>query len=283
MTMDTQRAYEQLVDQLTPELGSGEATSVARIVLEDAFSWRRGRRPRELSGQELGALAQITRRLLSGEPVQYILGEADFFGLKLRVTPAVLIPRPETEELVVWALEWLRSRPAARRVVDIGTGSGCIPVALGRKRPELDLTAVDVSPAAIAVAKENADRYGVEVTWREIDLLAASDRAEWGGGYDLILSNPPYIPRREAGLLSPTVKNYEPATALFVADTDPLVFYRVILDWGTDQLRPGGAVLFECNEFNLPEVAALAVSRGYVTESRADLQGKPRMLLATTP
>lgn len=281
--MDTQNAYEQLVSQLTPDRGEGEANSVARIVLEDAFSWRRGQRPRTLSISEVADLEEITKRLLAGEPVQYILKEADFFGLKFFVTPAVLIPRPETEELVEWALEWLKKQPKTERVIDIGTGSGCIPITLGKRLPRLTLSAVEVSPDALAVAVANADRHQVKVDWHDLDFLASADRDRLPGPYDLIVSNPPYIPQRERKLISATVQDYEPARALFVSDADPLIFYRVILEWGLDRLRRGGAVLFECNEFNLEEVVALATRKGYVVETRSDLQGKPRMLLATKP
>jgi release factor glutamine methyltransferase len=281
--MDTSGAYAQLTDRLTATLGAGEARSVARIVLEDAFHWRTGQRTRLLTDAEVAEYEAISERLLAGEPVQYVLGEADFFGLKFYVTPAVLIPRPETEELVEWALEWLRQHPRAHRVLDIGTGSGCIPVTLGHRRPGLQLTAVDNSAGAVAVAEKNADRYGVPVACRRLDILDPTAREQLSDTYDLVISNPPYIPERERQLMSKTVLDHEPAAALFVADADPLVFYRTILDWSYPHLRTGGAVLFECNEFNAAEVDRLARQRNWLTAVRADLQGKPRMLLATTP
>jgi release factor glutamine methyltransferase len=279
--MDTSGAYAQLTDRLTATLGAGEARSVARIVLEDAFHWRTGQRPRLLTAAEVAEYEALSKRLAAGEPVQYVLGEADFFGLKFRVTPAVLIPRPETEELVEWALDWLGQHPRANRVLDIGTGSGCIPVTLGQRRTGLRLTAIDNSAAAIAVAEQNAARHGVPITVRGLDFLDPVAREQLSEEvYDLIVSNPPYIPERERHLMSKTVLDHEPAAALFVDNADPLVFYRAILAWSAAHLSKAGAVLFECNEFNVTEVAQLARQHHWSTTVKPDLQGKPRMLLA---
>jgi release factor glutamine methyltransferase len=278
--IDTQKAYDQLVQTLIPSHGEGEARSLARIVLEDVFDWRPGRRTRPMDEQEIIDLEGLTERMLTGEPLQYILGTADFYGLKFRVTPAVLIPRPETEELVEWALEWLKSHSGSREILDIGTGSGCIPIALAKQRTALRLTAVEVSEAARQVAAANAAEHGVEIDLRLLDFLDATAR-ESLGRYDLIISNPPYIPQREKSLMPDLVKRHEPSLALFVEDSDPLIFYRTILNFALTHLESGGGVLFECNEFTLAEVVHLAEKLSFWTLVRHDLQGKPRMLLAS--
>lgn len=278
--MDTATAFQQLVQALTPALGGGEAAAVARIVMEEVYDWKKGRRGRGMSEGEVAGLAQLTERLLAGEPVQYLVGQADFYGLRFYVTPDVLIPRPETEELVEWALEWLADHSAARDLLDIGTGSGCIPIAVAKKRADLRITAVDISPAALAVATENARRQAVTLDLRQIDILDDVARGSLAR-YDLILSNPPYIPNRERKLMVPTVLAHEPELALFVDDADPLLFYREILDFANERLRDGGAVLFEGNEFTIEEARELAQARGFSAELRRDLQRKPRMLLVT--
>ncbi len=277
----TAAAFEDLIHHLTPRHGPGEARSIARIVLEDAFSWRPGRRDRELDAAEEQRLHDITRRLLTGEPVQYILGEADFFGLKVNVTPAVLIPRPETEELVEWVIETIKNNMHTSReihLLDIGTGSGCIPVAVKKKLPRVQVEALDVSAEALAVARSNAVRNGVEVTYYQLDILKEEDMARLPR-YDVIVSNPPYIPHAEAELMPEHVRQYEPHLALFVPDVDPLLFYRRIAESAPDHLQPSGFVFFECNEHHTRKVRDLLAAAGFAqVELRRDLQGKERMV-----
>ncbi|HRI60582.1 MAG TPA: HemK/PrmC family methyltransferase, partial [Saprospiraceae bacterium] len=242
--MTTISARNLLTEQLTPRYGAGEAASIARIVLEDAFSVDGGRWT--VDGGRLTAdggrwtaddqekLQQILARLLAGEPVQYVLGEADFFGLKFRVNPAVLIPRQETEELVAWVLEHLKSSDLEHpAVLDIGLGSGCIGITLKKKFPRLHLYGLEKSKAALDVALENARRILGETTafeFMEGDILSYPDWANFPL-LDVVVSNPPYIPFAEKNMVPEHVVAHEPALALFVDDDDPLLFYRTIADF----------------------------------------------------
>lgn len=271
-------AFEQFVVDLTPGLGAGEARSVARIVFEDAFGARNPTSYR-LSGEQETQFLTIRQRLLAGEPVQYVLGQADFFGYKFQVSPAVLIPRPETEELAAWAVSELNSRSGeATRALDIGTGSGCIAIVLAKKCPQTEVWATDVSSEALSIARANAEALGAAIRFRLHDMLNDTPDLEWPG-YDLIISNPPYIPRREAVLMPDLVLRHEPHLALFVGDDDPLVFYRAIAAFALQNLRPGGSLLFECNEFNAAQVAALMREQAFSDVSlRRDLSGADRMV-----
>ncbi|PPK85683.1 release factor glutamine methyltransferase [Neolewinella xylanilytica] len=267
---------KHFVRELRTALGAGEAASVTRLVMEDVFGHRQGNRPRMLTPDE-ELLAWITlNRLHGGEPVQYVTGIADFYGLQLKVTPAVLIPRPETEELVEWILE---DHPGGtnRRAVDLGTGSGCIPLALQDRRPEWQCEGVDVSQEALAVARENGKMLCSTVVFHEADVLQDCHLDE--GAYDVIVSNPPYIPPSEREQMGESVLVHEPELALFVPEDDPLVFYRRVGEIGLSALSPGGYVYVETNEFNSNEVMRTFRELGYqLVERRKDLQGKWRMV-----
>lgn len=281
--MQIQRQYLYLQTELRPRYGEGEARAIARAVVEDAFGWRPGRADRVLSDEEVDRWQQIQERLLAGEPVQYVVNTAHFYGLQLYVDPAVLIPRPETEELVEWIIDSLRplhTRTEKLKLLDIGTGSGCIPLALKKELPRLQVTGADVSEAALAVAARNAQQLGLEVAWQSMDVL---DESQWPGpgSLDAVVSNPPYIPRSEAGLMPDHVRRYEPELALFVDHADALLFYHRIAALARRCLRPGGYLFFECNEFNAPAVKKLAGAAGLTNaELRTDLQGKDRMVRA---
>lgn len=269
-------AFDQLVADLTPRYGAGEARSIARIVFEDAFG---ARQPAEkvFSAEEKARFLTIRQRLLAGEPVQYVLGQADFFGLKFNVTPAVLIPRQETEELTDQAVKFLKKKPGAR-ALDLGTGSGCIATVLALKCPESEVWATDVSPEALVLAEENARRLGASVTFRHHDILPAESWDELPG-FDLVVSNPPYIPHREAALMPGHVLRHEPHLALFVRNDDPLLFYRAIAGFSKEKLRDGGALLLECNEFNAAQVADLLREKGFSSvEMHQDLSGADRIV-----
>lgn len=272
-----QTAYQNLVSELQKKEGRGEAQSIARLFFEDLFNWHRGRRDREFTPEEEALLVVGRERLLAGEPVQYITEQADFYGLRLKVNPAVLIPRPETEELVEWVLEEKGKTNAIPRILDVGTGSGCIPLAIKKHWPAAEVWGVDVSEAALGIARYNGQDTKLEVNWQQLDIL---DKQNWSSlpSFDIIISNPPYIPQQEAALMPDQVKNYEPDLALFVEDDDPLLFYRSILTFALQQASPNNSLFFECNEFNAEEVAALGTSLGFQEgELRKDLQGKWRM------
>ena len=277
MEPTTQAAHQQLIAELSPTVGEGEARSIARLVFEDVFDWRPGRRDRAMKAEEVEQLQQITIRLKALEPVQYITGRADFYGLQLHVTPAVLIPRPETEELVEWILDHRSDFSGTSTIFDIGTGSGCIPLAIKQNWPAASVHGLDLSKAALAVAQENATSLSLYVQWLEADVL---NKANWASlpACDIIISNPPYIPHQEAALMPDSVKQYEPSMALFVENEEPLIFYRTIMELAQQKLKAGGILFFECNEFNAEEVDQLGRQLGFTnTELRRDLQGKWRM------
>lgn len=276
--MTTIELTQHIIDEITPLLGPGEATSVSRLVLEDLFGYRRGNHPRKL-GQDEQIMAWATiNRLKAGEPVQYVTGIADFYGLQLKVNPAVLIPRPETEELVEWILE---EHVAGTQVqcLDIGTGSGCIPLALKSKRPLWTCNGVDVSTDALKVANGNAETLSLDVDFKELDVLQTPALHLRPATYNIIVSNPPYIPPSERDVMSPSTLAHEPELALFVSEEDPLLFYRSIAELSKDLLAENGQLYFETNEFNNEAVVSLLEALGYAeVERRKDLQGKWRMI-----
>lgn len=273
--MNAETARSLLISTLSDRYGAGEAAAITRIVFEDAFD--RGRQ------FNLERFELIMKRLEAGEPLQYVLGEADFFGLKFKVNPAVLIPRQETEELVAWALEYINGLPEKGiRVLDIGLGSGCIGISIKKKRPEIRLYGLEKSPEALTLARENATHIlGPDsVTFQAGDIL---NRNSWAKlpATDLIISNPPYIPEQEKQLVPEHVAEHEPHLALFVPDADPLLFYREITAFAQYRNAAGSALFFECNEFNAGEVAALLENLGCShVRLRKDLAGAERMVSA---
>ena len=224
-------------------------------------------------------LDDIVRRLTRFEPLQYIEGKARFRGRDFRVKPGVLIPRPETEELTELILK--ETAPGAR-LLDIGTGSGCIAVTLALETPGARVEAWDVSPEALAVARDNSERMGARVDFRLRDVWAEGEETE--GRFDVIVSNPPYVTESEQADMSPNVLLYEPSTALFVPDSDPLRFYRRIGLLGQRLLVPGGRLYFEINRAFGRETAGLLQEQGY-TDIRIgkDLSGNDRFVSATRP
>ncbi len=259
-------------------MGEREAVSVARIVFEDVFGITNFQRQDKFGLQEQERLAEIRNALEEELPVQYIIGQADFYGLKFNVNESVLIPRPETEELVHWILESLETGKN-NKVLDIGTGSGCIPIALKRANPQLSVYASDVSAAALEVARSNAELNSTTVQFYQFDIL---DESQWPeANLDIIVSNPPYIPRDESHLLGKSVAKYEPDLALFVEGEDALLFYRKIIAFARKQLNKGGQVFFEVNEYNATEVVKLLISHKFQKiRLKRDMQNKDRMVSA---
>lgn len=276
----------QLVEDLTPMYGAGEARSIVRILFEDAFGYARMDSPQLMRREELRRLEDMHQRLLRWEPVQYILGEADFYGMKFRVNGHVLIPRPETEELVFMALDTMKThwgRDAQVCVVDVGTGSGCIPITLKKKLPATVACGLDISAQALELARENARRHEVEVAFRQVDIL---DEGQWSAvpEMDLLISNPPYIPQKEREIMSRQVLDYEPDLALFVEDSDPLLFYRVLLQLFRQKGRTHSLLLVETSEFTATQVEQLFRDAGLNrVVLHTDLQGKNRMVSGLLP
>lgn len=224
-----------------------------------------------------GLIAPLTQRRLSGEPTQYILGEWEFYGLPFYVGKGVLIPRPDTEVLVEKALEFIKDKPSPR-VLDLCSGSGCIPIAIKKHRPEADVTAVELYDEAAAYLERNVALNGVEVALRRADVLQAPDQKEWGK-FDLILSNPPYIDGKAMTELSPEVKA-EPTTALFGGE-DGLTFYRAIAEGWLPLLNEGGALGVEIGFDQGVSVAEILQNAGLETRLFKDYGGNDRVIFGT--
>lgn len=226
-------------------------------------------------------LCECAAKVASGMPVQHVLGEADFMGRTFCVDGNVLIPRPETAELVDWALQLYRTRWGSEpgRIVDIGTGSGCIALSIAAEEPAAEVEAWDVSRGALEVARKNAEALGVEVKMRQVDILADGMQHDGVEPFSMIVSNPPYICQSEAADMEAQVLDHEPHLALFVSDHDPLLFYREIALKGLVLLAPGGILLFEINRRFGQETVELLRSLGYKdVELRQDMFGNDRMV-----
>ncbi len=220
-------------------------------------------------------ITKIVTRLKKYEPIQYIFEETEFFGLKLHVNHSVLIPRPETEELLHWIIETKISD--ASRLIDIGTGSGCIALSLKKQFPEATVTAVDISIDAIEIARRNASKNNLEVSFLHADILKW-EKYNWKN-YDLIVSNPPYVRESEKAAMFSNVLKFEPGGALFVPDSDPLLFYRKIASFAQQYLNTNGWLFFEINEKLGRETEQILEKTGFrAIEIKNDLFGKERML-----
>jgi len=234
-----------------------------------------------LTESNLNTIIPVLERLTTGEPYQYIIGEVEFYGCKLKVDKRVLIPRPETEELCELVLrENDTTKPL--NVIDLGTGSGCIPIALKSKAPAWQVNAVEVDEGALSLAKQNANFNNLEIKFQQGDLLATYDlRLDT---YDLIISNPPYIAEKEAVEINDNVLVHEPHLALFIPDEDPLLFYRKMLDIGQESLEKGGKLYFEFNERYGTEMTELMQQKGYIDiRIIKDLSGKDRFAVCVKP
>ena len=226
--------------------------------------------------------AELLARRLRREPLQYVLGYVEFLGLRLEVGPGVLVPRPETEWLTERVLQELQSTPGPR-VLDVGTGSGCIALAIKHHRSDADVWACDISPEALAIARRNAERLGLQVHWVEADVLADSFPENVPGPFDLIVSNPPYLALHEADELPPEVRDYEPPVALYAGE-DPLRFYRALARHGHVLLKPGGRLACEVHAHYGTDVVALFEACGYeAVRLERDLAGNPRLVWARRP
>lgn len=277
--------FRQIVDTLVPKVEEREARALAFIVLEDAFGLSRTDiylgKDTAFSEDDTIRLEKILRRLEQGEPVQYVIGTAQFCDLTFRVTPDTLIPRPETEELVGWVASLLPFE-APCSVLDVGTGTGCIAISLAKQFPRAQVTAWDISEEALAVARQNAETNGVTVDFCRTDVLeVVNESAARENSHDVlyIVSNPPYICERERAEMETHVLDYEPASALFVPDADPLLFYRALARLG--QQLHAAAVLVEINQAYGQETVEMFQSSGYSNvELRRDIYGKDRMIKA---
>ena len=296
--------HRELIAALTPLHGAGEARAIVRMVMEERFGLSQTDlllgKDTTLSPNDRAEMEKIAGRLLTGEPVQHVLGYADFCGHRFRVTPDVLIPRPETEELVAWATELYSSfvtrhssfvtRHSSFHLLDLCTGSGCIAISLALAFPQAHVVGVDISDAALAIARDNAHTLNASnVEFLKYNILSENTESSplWGeleSGFSLLTANPPYVLDSEAATMSPTVLDYEPSLALFVPDDDPLRFYRAIAAIGRRYLLPGAPLLVEINAALADQTRSLFESFGYTAiQLRDDRFGRPRMLCAMMP
>jgi release factor glutamine methyltransferase len=275
----------QIINRLREELAGayspGEIDAITRILATDLLQIGETtyflRDTVTLTDEKERQLADAIKRLKENEPLQYILGEAEFCGLRLRVNPSVLIPRPETGELVrLIATENKNSHP---RILDIGTGSGCIAIALAKELPQSTVSAWDISEEALLVAKENSTICDTNINLAQRDILtytpAETDK------FDIIVSNPPYIKEKEKSLMESNVLDWEPSLALFVPDDNPLLFYRTIAEKAKTMLTPGGQLYFEINREHGTDTCTMLTELGY-TDIRLhkDFAGNDRMVSA---
>lgn len=293
--------YNQLWKRLTAIYNEREAQAIVRTVLDALFGMSLTDiclgKVTQLSADDTTRLEKIMQRLEKSEPVQYVLGAEWFAGRLFDVAPGVLIPRPETEDLVKWACDEAKEKEDNSKeergkeekedskkgeeaphpsILDIGTGSGCIAITVALALPQAHVTAWDISTDALAIAAGNAHRLGASVRFEHQDALSAPDDEE---RWDVIVSNPPYICDRERADMSDNVLSYEPELALFVPDSDPLLFYRAIVRYASKALKPSGRLLFETNTAYAHEVAQAMADEGFTAiEVRNDCFGKPRMV-----
>ena len=275
--------YTHIRQELSGLYPDTETAAIAKWILTDVFHLSTldlyAGKDMNFSAEMQSRAEDILCRLKRYEPIQYIIGETTFCGLPFEVTPAVLIPRPETIELVDWIVT---DHPQAGvRVLDIGTGSGCIPVSLARRLADARVYAWDISTEALKVAERNAQKNGVEVCFSKVDVLQ-HDIPDTP--VDVLVSNPPYIGDSERVNMDLNVLDWEPELALFVPDSDPLLFYRRIADVGLQLLTEGGSLYFEINQLYGEETRQLLVDKGYLSvELRKDLSANDRMIKAIRP
>lgn len=277
--------YKGLRSSLAQVLPKGEADSAAAILMEDIGGYTRttlfADGDREISDFVKGRIDSAVARIVGGEPVQYAVGRALFMGNSYIVTPAVLIPRPETAALVDMITDHAGGR-SDLRILDIGTGTGCIAISLARALPFADVDASDISAQALDVARENARNLKTKVTFRQEDILKAAPPA--APCYDIIVSNPPYIAESEKADMDARVLDYEPSTALFVPDDDPLRFYRAIAEYALKALVSDGNLYFEINSNYGPQMKEMLADKGFADiEISRDFRGNIRYASARRP
>ena len=281
--MVIKEVYRNFLLQLQGIYDLGEATTITDWAFEKIASLKRAgiiKDPsQQLSPATLERLNDALIQLLQHKPVQYVLGEAWFYHLKLQVNEEVLIPRPETEELVEWIITNRRSQLTDPAILDIGTGSGCIAIAIKKNLPASKITAIDLSEKALELAKNNAMHHHTGIHFLQLDFL---DETQWDNLplFDVIISNPPYIPWKEKKGMAKNVVQHEPHSALFVPDETPLIFYEKIAAFGITHLFPKGRIYVETHENIAREVSILFNKNYRQTEIKKDLFGKERMVMA---
>jgi release factor glutamine methyltransferase len=281
--MTIQQAAIQIKQKLKEIYTERESAAITDRVLEKLTGVKKTdrivNRDKMLSPEQTGLLGNWLHRLMNHEPLQYILQEAWFGGLKFYVDKNVLIPRPETEELVDWIISDCKFPIRELTLLDMGCGSGCISVFLKKKLRKAEVWACDVREDALHVAQHNAETSGAEIIFRQLNFLNEEERSKLPS-FDIIVSNPPYVPEKDKAQMQPNVLNYEPSSALFVPDNDSLVFYNAIAGFGKKNLNAHGAVYVEIHEDLGEKVLNLFRSNNYRAVLKKDMQGKDRMIKA---
>jgi release factor glutamine methyltransferase len=279
--MKIREARKLIIAEIGELYHPSEASNIAQLVLEyvthlPKVDWIK--KEDQLNHSQKKELQEIIERLKQHEPVQYILKEAWFAGLKFYVDKSVLIPRPETDELVDWLVKDYSNEVKHLKILDVGTGSGCIAISIKKKLPATEIWACDVSDAALTVARMNADTHQAAIDFVALDFLDKDQRKQLGN-FDVIIANPPYVPQKDKNPMRKNVVDHEPHIALFVPDERPLVFYEMIADFGREHLHPGGAIYLEIHEEIGKQVVEL-FQQGYYpsVELRKDMEGKDRMV-----
>ena len=270
----------QFIDVLQKEYPKEEVSSFFNILTEAFLKMNRLQVALEpnksLTETELQQLEKALERLKKHEPIQYITGQTEFFGLTFKVNPAVLIPRPETEELVQWILDDIeKTGKKILNILDIGTGSGCIAVSLAKNLPNSKVSAIDISEEALKTAQGNAQMNGVEIEFLQKDILST---ASLPVKYDIIVSNPPYVRDLEKEAMHRNVLDFEPESALYVKDHDPLIFYQKISELADNSLKENGSVYFEINQYLGKETEEVLKNKNFQTQLKKDIFGVDRML-----
>jgi len=276
----TKKLIQFVRDSLSIDSSDEEIDSLVLLTVEHLFEIDRNDiiqdRSVNLSSSELKKLNKFIARLNENEPIQYIIGEAHFYGRDFIVNPSVLIPRQETEELVQLIIEENRGKKA--RFVDVGTGTGCIPISIKRELPESKAFAIDFDPRVIKTAKQNAQRHSTEIEFMLMDIIKEKMPLK---SLDFVVSNPPYVTYSDREFMKANVINYEPVTALYVKNEDPLLFYRRIAEQAIECLKPNGKIYFETNEKYAEDVKLLLEAMEYVEGVVIkDLSGKDRIVHA---
>lgn len=278
-------AYNYIKQAINGQYPDTEASAIAKAILTDVFQLSTtdlyASKDMNFSTNQAEKLEVIINRLRANEPLQYILGNCYFCGLDFHVEPGVLIPRPETAELVEWIISDRKSSDSPIRILDIGTGSGCISISLAKNLPQSEVHAWDISEDAIRIASDNANRLDANVRIRQTDVLG---QVPTNTMMNVIVSNPPYITEAERTDMDANVTDWEPGTALFVPDNTPLLFYERIADIGKQILTPDGTLYFEINQRFGTETVDMLRKKGYRNvELRKDLSGNDRMIKAERP
>ncbi len=280
--MNAAAVFGEYLNKITgiPEIS--ERRNVLKIIFEDIFDLDSSDKTTQLSAEQIRKLDVIIDRLNAFEPVQYITGYADFYGLKIQVDKSVLIPRAETEELVYEAMQWLRKQTVTSniKILDLGTGSGYIALALKKHFLDAEIIGTDISDAALQIAADNAKRMQLEVSWWQ-ESMFAPEKLTHLSDCILVISNPPYIREKERDLMPPQVRDYEPSLALFAPGDDPVKVYQALLDVANKVLISGGALFAEINEFETEQLLdKVNIPAGLAIELLKDLQGKNRIIRA---